>query len=101
MWAGFKFGRERCKYCWRLLQGEVIRAVRMWLKKRSKRRKWLCQELHEQLDLPKDQSSAQAKVSYHRFKVSQSGMDLENVIISEVSQTEKEKYHMTSLVRRI
>ena len=98
MWAGFKFGQERCKYCWRLLQGEVIRAVRMWLEKRIKRRRWLCPELHEQLDLPEDQSSAQTKVSYHRFKVSQSGMDLENVIISEVSQTEKEKYHMTSLV---
>ena len=69
MWAGFKFGQERSKYCWRLLQGEVIRAVRTWLKKRSKRR-WLCQELHEQLDLPEDQSSAQAKVFYHRVNVS-------------------------------
>ena len=25
-------------------------------------------------------------------------MDLESIILSEVSQTEKEKYHMTSLV---
>ena len=25
-------------------------------------------------------------------------MDLESVILSEVSQTEKEKYHMTSLI---
>ena len=25
-------------------------------------------------------------------------VDLENVILSEVSQTEKEKYHMTSLI---
>ena len=46
------------------------------------------------MDLPEDQSSAQAKVSYHRFKVSQSGMDLENIfIMSEVSQSKKEKYH--------
>ena len=28
-------------------------------------------------------------------------MDLENVILSEVSQAEKEKYHMTPLIRRI
>ena len=27
--------------------------------------------------------------------------DLETVILSEVSQTEKEKYHMTSLICRI
>ena len=26
------------------------------------------------------------------------GMDLEIVILSEISQTEKEKYHMTSLI---
>ena len=28
-------------------------------------------------------------------------MNLENVMLSEVSQTEKEKYHMTSLIRKI
>jgi len=28
-------------------------------------------------------------------------MDLERVILSEVSQTEKEKYHMTSFICRI
>ena len=28
-------------------------------------------------------------------------MDLESVILSEGSQTEKEKYHMTSLIYRI
>ena len=28
-------------------------------------------------------------------------MDLENVILSEVSQAEKEKYHMTPLICRI
>ena len=30
-----------------------------------------------------------------------SRVDLESVILSEISQTEKEKYHMTSLKRRI
>ena len=54
------------------------------------------------MDLPEDQASAQAKVSYHRFKVNQSGMDLKNIfIMSELSQSKKEKYHMTTLVRRI
>ena len=28
-------------------------------------------------------------------------MELETAILSEVSQTEKEKYHMASLIRRI
>ena len=28
-------------------------------------------------------------------------MDLEHVILSEVSQTEKQKYHITSLIREI
>ena len=28
-------------------------------------------------------------------------MDLENIILSEVSQTEKEKYHITSLIYEI
>lgn len=61
---------------WRLLRGEVIRAVRMWLKKRSKERRRSCQKLDEQLDSPETQHKTPAEVSYHRFKVSQSAFFL-------------------------
>ena len=33
------------------------------------------------------------------FPFSATWMDLENVILSEVSQTEEDKYHMISLIR--
>ena len=29
------------------------------------------------------------------------GMDLENIIVSEINQSEKDKYHMISLIHRI
>ena len=43
--------------------------------------------------------SAIKKNEIMSFEASQ--VDLESVILSEISQTEKEKYHMTSLKRRI
>ena len=43
--------------------------------------------------------SASKKKEIMSFEASQ--MDIESVILSEISQTEKEKYHMTSLKCRI
>ena len=73
MWWGLNLTEKYAGVAvWRLLRGEVIRAVRMWLKKRSKGRRWSCQKLDEHLDSPETQPKTPAEVSYHGFKVSQS-----------------------------
>ena len=42
--------------------------------------------------------SAVKKEEEENFTLCSRGMDLENIMLSEISQSEKDKYHMISLI---
>ena len=45
-----------------------------------------------------DEDLSVTAIKKNEMSFAVTGMDLEIVILSEISQTEKEKYHMTSLL---